>query len=70
MSAANPAGDSPRLSRRSILYATTAAMGAAGLAAVAWPFIDQFNPDAAVRASGNVPHRRRGGGGARVPAVV
>ena len=54
MSTANPAGDSPRFSRRSILYAATAAMGAAGLVAAAWPLIDHLNPDAALRASGDV----------------
>jgi ubiquinol-cytochrome c reductase iron-sulfur subunit len=41
-------------SRRHILYATTAALGAAGLAAGAWPFIAQMNPDAAVRAARDV----------------
>ena len=54
MSTANPAGGSRRLSRRSMLYATTAGMGAVGLVAAAWPFIDQLNPDAALRASGDV----------------
>jgi Rieske Fe-S protein len=29
-------------------------MGAAGLVAAAWPLIDQLNPDAALRASGDV----------------
>ena len=53
MSAANEAGP-PRVSRRSLLYAATAAMGAAGVVAAAWPFIDQLNPDAAIRASGDV----------------
>ena len=37
-----------------MLYATTAAMGTAGLVAAAWPFIDHFNPDAGIRASGDV----------------
>ena len=41
-------------SRRNFLYATTAAMGAAGLAAAAWPLIDHLNPDAGVRAAGDV----------------
>jgi ubiquinol-cytochrome c reductase iron-sulfur subunit len=46
--------DRVAVSRRNLLYATTAAVGAAGLVAGAWPFIDQFNPDAAIRASGDV----------------
>jgi ubiquinol-cytochrome c reductase iron-sulfur subunit len=40
--------------RRGFLYATTAAVGAVGLAAAAWPFIDHLNPDAGVRATGDV----------------
>ena len=40
--------------RRSVLFATTAAIGAAGVIAAAWPLIDQLNPDAAIRASGDV----------------
>jgi ubiquinol-cytochrome c reductase iron-sulfur subunit len=54
MSATNQAGDRPAMSRRSLLYATTAAVGAAGIVAAAWPFIDHLNPDAAIRASGDV----------------
>ncbi|KAA5597199.1 ubiquinol-cytochrome c reductase iron-sulfur subunit [Blastochloris sulfoviridis] len=38
--------------RRDILQLGTAAVAAAGVAAVAWPFIDQMNPDAATIASG------------------
>jgi ubiquinol-cytochrome c reductase iron-sulfur subunit len=37
-----------------MLYATTTAVGAAGLVAAAWPFVDHLNPDAATRASGDV----------------
>ncbi|MEM0950495.1 MAG: ubiquinol-cytochrome c reductase iron-sulfur subunit [Pseudomonadota bacterium] len=33
-------------SRRDFLYIGTAAMGAVGVGAVVWPFIDQMNPDA------------------------
>ena len=33
-------------SRRDFLYVATAAVGAAGLGAVAWPFIDSMNPAA------------------------
>jgi ubiquinol-cytochrome c reductase iron-sulfur subunit len=54
MSAANQSGDRPTTSRRNLLYATTAAVGAAGIIAAAWPFIGHLNPDAAVRASGDV----------------
>jgi ubiquinol-cytochrome c reductase iron-sulfur subunit len=54
MSPADQAVDRRALSRRRLLYATTAAVGAAGLVAAMWPFIDQLNPDAASRASGDV----------------
>ncbi len=54
MSTANQAGEPPRLSRRSLLQATTAAVGTAGLVAAAWPFLDHLNPDTAIRASGDV----------------
>ncbi len=36
--------------RRDFLYVATAAMGAVGAVAAAWPFIDQMNPDASTRA--------------------
>ncbi len=36
--------------RRDFLYVATGAMGAVGAAALAWPFIDQMNPDASTRA--------------------
>ncbi|HEY7689008.1 MAG TPA: ubiquinol-cytochrome c reductase iron-sulfur subunit N-terminal domain-containing protein, partial [Dongiaceae bacterium] len=36
--------------RRDFLFLATGAMGAAGIAAVAWPFIDQMNPSADVLA--------------------
>jgi len=39
------------MSRRRLLYATTAAVGVGGLAAAAWPFLAQMNPDAATRAA-------------------
>ena len=38
--------------RRDFLYLATGAMGAVGAAAVAWPLIDQMNPNAATRAAG------------------
>src|SRR5947209_8340496 len=44
---------SPRFSRRSFLYLSTALVGAAGLGAAAWPFIHQMCPDARVLAAGN-----------------
>ncbi len=47
-------GERPAPSRRSFLYGTTALVGAAGLVAAFWPFIDQMNPDARVRALGDV----------------
>ena len=36
--------------RRDFLYIATGAVGAVGVAAVAWPFIDQMNPSASVLA--------------------
>jgi ubiquinol-cytochrome c reductase iron-sulfur subunit len=54
MSAADKAVDRRAPSRRRLLYATTAAVGAAGLVAALWPFVDQLNPDAATRTSGDV----------------
>lgn len=54
MSIAKQTGDRPAVSRRRVLYATTAAVGAAGVIAAAWPFIDHLNPDAAIRASRDV----------------
>ena len=40
--------------RRDFLYIATSAVGAVGVAAAAWPFIDQMNPDATVRALSSV----------------
>jgi ubiquinol-cytochrome c reductase iron-sulfur subunit len=42
------------MNRRDMLLTATAAMGAAGIAAAAWPLIDQMNPDARVRAAGDI----------------
>lgn len=53
MPIAKPAAASPAINRRNFLYATTAAVGAVGFAAAGWPFIDQMNPDARVRAAGD-----------------
>ncbi|NJL07947.1 MAG: ubiquinol-cytochrome c reductase iron-sulfur subunit [Methylacidiphilales bacterium] len=44
--------DTAESTRRDFLYVATAAMGAVGVAAVAWPFIHQMNPDAATIAAG------------------
>ena len=38
--------------RRDFLYIATGAVGAVGVAALAWPFISQMNPDAAAIAAG------------------
>ena len=38
------------VTRRSFLYITTGTFAAAGSATLAWPFIDQMNPDASVKA--------------------
>jgi len=42
--------DTAEPNRRDFLYIATGAVGAVGAAAVAWPFIDQMNPDAATLA--------------------
>ena len=36
--------------RREFLFTVTYAMGAVGAGALAWPMIDQMNPDASVKA--------------------
>lgn len=40
--------------RRDFLYVATGAVGAVGVAAVAWPLIDQMNPDASVLALASI----------------
>lgn len=45
-----PEGESHDAGRRDFLYLTTAAVGAVGVAAFAWPFIDSMNPGADARA--------------------
>lgn len=42
------------VNRRDFLYIATGAVGAVGVALAAWPFIDQMNPDASVRAMATV----------------
>ena len=44
----------PEPTRRDFLYVATGAVGAVGAVLVAWPFIDQMNPDAAVLAVAEV----------------
>jgi ubiquinol-cytochrome c reductase iron-sulfur subunit len=52
---AHAADVAPRAdTRRGFLYGATAAVGAVGLGAAAWPLIDQLNPDARTRAAGDV----------------
>jgi ubiquinol-cytochrome c reductase iron-sulfur subunit len=41
-------------SRRDFLFIATGAMGAIGVAAVAWPLIDQMNPDASTLAMASI----------------
>ena len=38
------------VTRRNFLYITTGTFAAAGSAVLAWPFVDQMNPDASVKA--------------------
>ena len=42
--------DKKKTNRRDFLFTLTAATGAAGVGAAAWPLIDQMNPDASVKA--------------------
>jgi ubiquinol-cytochrome c reductase iron-sulfur subunit len=42
------------MNRRDMLFTATAAMGAAGILVATWPLIDQMNPDARVRAAGDI----------------
>ena len=44
------AGDHPEPTRRDFLYIATGAVGAVGAALVAWPLVDQMNPDKAALA--------------------
>ena len=46
--------ESAEPNRRDFLYIATGAVGAVGAAAVAWPFIDQMNPDAATLALASI----------------
>jgi ubiquinol-cytochrome c reductase iron-sulfur subunit len=51
---ANTTAHAGEPTRRDFLYIATGAMGAVGVAAVAWPFIDQMNPDASTRALASI----------------
>lgn len=42
------------MSRRRFLYALTGSVGAAGVATALWPLVDQMNPDAAARTTGDI----------------
>jgi ubiquinol-cytochrome c reductase iron-sulfur subunit len=46
--------DQPDAGRRDFLYIATGAVGVVGFAAVAWPVIDQMNPDASVLALSSI----------------
>lgn len=46
--------DQAEPTRRDFLYIATGAMGAVGVGAVAWPFIDQMNPDASALALASI----------------
>jgi len=46
--------DQPEPTRRDFLYIATGAVGAVGVAATAWPLIDQMNPDAAALALASI----------------
>jgi len=48
--ASTEAAHEPHPTRRDFLYIATGAVGAVGTALVAWPLIDQMNPDAAALA--------------------
>ena len=39
-----------KIKRRDFLFTASYAVGAVGVGAVAWPLIDQMNPDASVKA--------------------
>src|SRR5215204_2865116 len=50
----NPTGTEGEPTRRDFLYIATGAMGAVGIAAAAWPFVSQMNPDASTRALASI----------------
>ena len=42
--------DQKKLKRRDFIFTATTTVGVVGAGAVAWPLIDQMNPDASVKA--------------------
>ena len=54
MHPAAPINAPGQASRRTFLYVLTGSVGAAGVAAALWPLVDHMNPDAAVRAAGDL----------------
>jgi len=48
------AGHAEEPTRRDFLYIATGAVGAVGAGALAWPFVDQLNPDASVKALASI----------------
>jgi len=54
MHIASPITPEPGINRRNFLYASAAAVGAIGVSVATWPLIDQMNPDARVRAAGDL----------------
>lgn len=54
MHPAAPTNAPGQASRRTFLYLLTGSVGAAGVAAALWPLVDHMNPDAAVRAAGDL----------------
>ena len=54
MAHTDTAKDATEPTRRDFLYIATASFAAVGVAAVAWPFIDQMNPDASVKALASI----------------
>ena len=51
---ADKTGDMADPNRRDFLYLATGAVGAVGAVSLAWPFIDQMNPDASTRALASI----------------
>ncbi len=54
MSTADETGPGDEHSRRDFLYIATGAVAAVGVAGIAWPFIDQMNPDASSEAMASI----------------
>jgi ubiquinol-cytochrome c reductase iron-sulfur subunit len=54
VAATDQAGHGPEPTRRDFLYIATGALGAVGVAGLAWPFIDQMNPDAGSQALASI----------------